>query len=76
MLSRILVGQVDSDLVAKYTVLAGSYCLLRYIENCEGTNFAPKSLRLEYCNSISGKMNLDRRTAINHLQQQRRYAKV
>ena len=36
MLKNVLVGNVDGDLIAKYTVLAGTYCLLKYIENCEG----------------------------------------
>ena len=36
MLKNVLVGEVDADLVAKYIILSGSYCLLRYIENCNG----------------------------------------
>jgi hypothetical protein len=45
MLKKVLVGDVDADLVAKYTVLAGSFCLLRYLENCRGNAFARHSLR-------------------------------
>lgn len=45
MLKTVLVGQVDADLVAKYIVLSGAYCLLRYKENCSGTNLASHSMR-------------------------------
>ncbi len=31
ILKRIVVGKCDSDLITKYTVLAASYCLIRYI---------------------------------------------
>lgn len=64
-LKTTLQGEVDSDLVAKYIVLSGSYCLLRYIENCSGCAFAQHSLRVEYGTSCSSRMNLDRRTAVN-----------
>ena len=37
LLSKIIVGKIDQDLIAKYTVLAGTHCLLRYVENCSGT---------------------------------------
>lgn len=65
MLTCILSGKVDADLVAKYTVLAGSYCLLRYVENCDGINFAPHSVRLVYGNDRRGKLSIDRRSSIN-----------
>lgn len=65
MLKNVLTGSVDADLIAKYTVLAGTYCLLKYIENCEGVNFAQRSLRLQYCNSNNGKLSIDRRSSIN-----------
>ena len=45
MLKKVLVGDVDGDLVAKYTVLSGAYCLMRYIENCSGSSIAPHSMR-------------------------------
>ena len=31
--------------MAKYTVLSGAYCLLRYIENCSGSNISAHSMR-------------------------------
>ena len=45
LLEKILVGKVDSELVAKYTVLAASYCILKYMSNYNGTDFAPGSVR-------------------------------
>jgi len=42
---QVLVGEVDGDLIAKYTVLSGAYCLLRYIENCNGVAFSDHSIR-------------------------------
>jgi DNA mismatch repair protein MSH4 len=65
MLKNVLSGKVDADLIAKYIVLAGSFCLLRYIENCEGINFAARSIRLDYCNSTNNRLNIDRRSALN-----------
>ena len=65
LLNKLLQGEVDADLVAKYIVLSGAYCLLRYIENCSGSAFAAHSLRVEYGSTCATTMNLDRRTAIN-----------
>lgn len=45
---QLVVGHVDADLIAKYTVLSASYCLLRYMENCNGFSFAAQSLRYGY----------------------------
>jgi DNA mismatch repair protein MSH4 len=63
LLKKILVGKIDSDLIAKYTVLAGSFCLLRYIENTTGCTFASHSVRLKFCTGSQCQMNIDSRTA-------------
>lgn len=65
LLKKVLHGNVDADLIAKYIVLSGAYCLLRYVENCSGSTFASNSLRVEYGATSSVRMNVDRRTAIN-----------
>ena len=65
LLKKILVGEVDSDLIAKYTVLSGSHCLLRYIESCDSSQFAQHSVRVEFASALSCRMSIDRRTAIN-----------
>lgn len=65
MLKKVIVGNVDRDLIAKYTVLAGTYCLLRYIENCQNITFPNHSLRIEYASSMTGRCNIDRRTSLN-----------
>jgi hypothetical protein len=42
---QVLAGEVDGDLIAKYTVLSGAYCLLRYVENCSGFTYSAHSIR-------------------------------
>ncbi len=42
---QVVCGNMDSDIVAKYVVLAASYCLLRYMETTLGHTFAPHSVR-------------------------------
>ena len=48
-------------------VLAGCYCLLRYVENCTGQGIAAHSLRIEYVSSqcSAGRMTIDRKTALS-----------
>jgi len=58
-----VVGNVDADLAAKYTVLAGCYCLLRYVENITGTSFAPHSIRFCFRSGTADRVSIDRRTA-------------
>jgi hypothetical protein len=45
MLKKVLATDVDADLTAKYTVLSGAYCLLRYIENCNSFYYTDHSMR-------------------------------
>ena len=40
LLKRLASGSVDADLMSKYTALAASYCLIRYVENARGLAFA------------------------------------
>lgn len=74
LLKKIIIGDntIDSDLISKYTVLAGSYCLLRYIENVTNRIYGDKTLRLLYINNNNilkncSKMIIDRKT-INNLE--------
>ena len=50
LLRRIVSGikNVDADLLAKYTVLAASFCLIRYIEIGLGVTFADNSVNLTF----------------------------
>jgi DNA mismatch repair protein MSH4 len=65
-LKTVLIGDtVDSDLVSKYTVLACSYCLLRYVETCSDHVFAPHSLKIEFSSGLVSRMIIDRSTAIH-----------
>jgi hypothetical protein len=42
---QVVVGEIDADMISKYTVLAAVYCLLRYVENTVGSVFCQNSLR-------------------------------
>ena len=64
LLALVVVGNLDADLIAKYTVLAGCYCLLRYIEKSTGTTFAPKSVQFLLQSGDSDRMSIDRRTTV------------
>ena len=50
LLRRIVSGikNIDADLLAKYTVLAASFCLIRYIEIGLGVTFADNSVNLTF----------------------------
>ncbi len=63
MLSSIVVGNMDADLASKYIVLAGCYCLIRYVENITGATFAAHSLRLQFHSGTSDRVSIDTRTA-------------
>ena len=65
MLDATLVGHADADLVAQYVVLAAAHCLLRYVENCRGTPYPPRSVRLVYGSDLAGKLVIDRRSSIH-----------
>jgi hypothetical protein len=64
---QVQLGTVDSDIIARYIVLSGSYCILKYVEQITGSQFPDHSLRivLESGFRISEKMSIDRRSAIN-----------
>jgi DNA mismatch repair protein MSH4 len=59
----VLVGKTDSDLLARYIFLSGCYCLLKYIENCNGNAVASHSLRIQLDSSVKERMIIDRSTA-------------
>ena len=67
LLKKVISGNVDNELISKYTVLAGSYCLLRYIENCQNIAFTRNCLRLEFNGSTNSKpiLQIDRHTLSN-----------
>ena len=65
MLQSVLIGDVDNDLIAKYTVLAGAFCLLRYIENSSGYTFPPHSIRMDYQSGSKTRMSIDRKSVVN-----------
>ncbi len=64
LLKKIVSGinRVDSGLMAKYTVLAASFCLIRYVETVQGISFAENSLKLCFLSGQQNRMSIDRRT--------------
>eukprot|EP01031_Cornospumella_fuschlensis_P028745 gene28745-34699_t len=65
LLKKVLVCGVDSDLIAKYTFLGASYCLLKYIESVTASTIAAHSLRLRFQGDSDGYLAVDRRSALN-----------
>ena len=65
MYCSCVAGKVDADLISKYIVLAGAYCLLRYIENCSGFLFPSNSIRVIFTSQTPGKLFIDSQTAKN-----------
>ena len=63
-LGKLIVGSVDADLASKYTVLASCYCLLRYLTNITGQDFAERSLRLSFHGGSADRMAIDRRSCV------------
>lgn len=64
LLKKIVSGinTVDADLMAKYTVLAASFCLLRYVETVQGMTFCENSVKLSFLSGQQNRMSIDRRT--------------
>ncbi len=46
MLKRLSWSVVECTMLASYTFLAATYCLLKYVENVSGRNFTPQSLKI------------------------------
>eukprot|EP00904_Undaria_pinnatifida_P001084 jgi/Undpi1/10977/HiC_scaffold_30.g13278.m1 len=63
LLKRLASGSANADMVSKYTALAASYCLVRYVENAMGITFADASLRIRTDSGGDGSMSIDRSTA-------------
>jgi DNA mismatch repair protein MSH4 len=64
--NQVVAGSIDADVVAKYVVLAGCFCLLRYVENIVGSSFSEHSIRLiSGTENVGSRMVIDRRTALN-----------
>ena len=65
MLGRVLLVPLNSEHMSHYTLLAGAFCLLRYLENCSGANFPSGSVRLDYhaSDDKAPSLLIDRHTA-------------
>ncbi len=65
MLRKVCATSIDADVIAKYVVLAASFCILRYMESISGNSIAPHSMRLIASTDASCRLFIDRRTAVN-----------
>ena len=64
-LRRVSSTQIDSEVLARYTVLGAAFALLKYIETTAALTFPPASVRLRFIDSNAGEfLTIDRRTAM------------
>ncbi len=66
-LLQLKFGTVDSDLIARYMVLSGSHCILRYVEQLTASPFPRNCLKIIWNGgfNVSQKMTIDRRSSVN-----------
>lgn len=58
--------QIDSEVLARYTVLGAAFALLKYIEKESSFTFPQESVVLRFIDSnASDFLTIDRRTAMN-----------
>lgn len=64
-LRRVSKTQVDSEVLARYTVLGAAFALLKYIESASSMTFPRASVSLNFVDSNAGDfMTIDRRTVM------------
>jgi DNA mismatch repair protein MSH4 len=63
-LRRVSMGQIDNEVLARYTVLGAAFALLKYIETVSSMTFPSASVMLRFIDSnASDFLTIDRRTA-------------
>ncbi len=65
MLKRVSWSAIDSTMMASYTFLAASYCLLKYVENVSGRNFTPQSLKISLQMGNKTRMMIEQRLLLS-----------
>jgi DNA mismatch repair ATPase MutS len=64
-LRRVSVTSIDSEVLARYTVLGAAFALLKYVETTSSLTFPRASVRLRFIDSNAGEfLTIDRRTAM------------
>jgi DNA mismatch repair ATPase MutS len=63
-LRRVSISQIDSEIIARYTVLGAAFALLKYIESTASMTFPRRSVKLNFIdNSVGDFLIIDRRTS-------------
>jgi len=64
-LRRVSVDSIDSEILARYTVLGATFALLKYVETTSSLTFPQASVKLRFIDNNAGEfMTIDRRTAL------------
>lgn len=65
-LRRVSAQHIDSEVLARYTVLGAAFCILKFIENQNSFTFPRGSVQLNFIDSNVGEfMTIDRRTILS-----------
>lgn len=63
-LRRVSLSQIDSEIMARYTVLGATFALLKYIETTASMTFPRRSVKLNFVDNSAGDfLIIDRRTS-------------
>ncbi len=63
MLKRVSWSVIECTMLASYTFLSATYCLLKYVENVSGRNFTPQSLKISLQIGNKTRMLIERKSA-------------
>ena len=64
-LRRVSITRIDSEVLARYTVLGAAFALLKYIESTTAMTFPRASVKLHFIDSnAADSLTIDRRTAM------------
>ena len=64
-LRRVSITRIDSEVLARYTVLGAAFALLKYIESTTAMTFPRASVKLHFIDSNAADfLTIDRRTAM------------
>lgn len=59
LLRKLSFDSIDSDHLERYTFLASSYCLLKYLEKTANVCFPPNSLKIDFSYGYGGRLVID-----------------
>lgn len=59
LVRKLSIDSIDQDHLERYTFLASSYCLLKYLENTASVRFPPNCLKIEFSYGYGGRLVID-----------------